>query len=186
MSYDERMPEHLIPANAKRVDSDSGYAPGRQEITYAVSDGDGHIKIGKADDVSRRLKSLQTANPRELFLLGATRLIEERQAHGELKAAHILHVRGEWFKDGPRARIVLSCHHLIWRFKVREYRSVRQADLDHAVDLLGMLLERGPMSIVKIRSFSRARSLPDEAVNAAGEALGLECSNDVWRRSESP
>ena len=61
----------------------------------------GPIKIGKANDLPKRLAGLQTANPSELRVIGwhpgKTYRFEGR-LHTEL-AAH--RIRGEWFHPHP-------------------------------------------------------------------------------------
>ena len=60
------------------------------------------IKIGKADDLERRLKTLQTGNSNQLILIGAFRCKTEEEAFILEKKFHVLfkknHHRGEWFK----------------------------------------------------------------------------------------
>ena len=38
-------------------------------MVYFISDGHGYVKIGVADDVNKRLKQLQTANPHPLMIV---------------------------------------------------------------------------------------------------------------------
>jgi hypothetical protein len=57
-----------------------------------------YIKIGKADNLPKRLKQLQTSNPYELSIIGAIsgNLDIEKEAHSNFKH---LHHKGEWFKN---------------------------------------------------------------------------------------
>lgn len=60
------------------------------------------IKIGKAKDLEKRLKSLQTVSPAQLKLLKAIQVTGEKEA-GQLEASlhrKFIHLRlsGEWFK----------------------------------------------------------------------------------------
>jgi hypothetical protein len=68
---------------------------------YFISDG-GHIKIGHSGNVYKRLKSLQTASPRELRVVGILRSDDratvEQQWHRRF--AHLM-TRGEWFQATP-------------------------------------------------------------------------------------
>jgi hypothetical protein len=66
------------------------------------------IKVGKADDVKKRISGLQTANPFKLELLHQCEGDEaaEREIHKYLKPAR---VRGEWFHmDHPRVKEALE------------------------------------------------------------------------------
>lgn len=66
------------------------------------------VKIGKADNVKKRLIQLQTANPFKLELLHQHEGGEwvERELHKHLKPAR---VRGEWFDMGhPLVQAVLD------------------------------------------------------------------------------
>jgi len=57
----------------------------------------GPIKIGRSDNVYRRLKGLQGANPQELRLLGV--IPEELELHCEFAD---IRMRGEWFECDDR------------------------------------------------------------------------------------
>jgi hypothetical protein len=60
------------------------------------------IKIGRARDIEKRLKALQTASPVELELLKTISLTSEAQAKGLEAALHgqfwHLRMQGEWFR----------------------------------------------------------------------------------------
>lgn len=63
------------------------------------------IKIGRAKNIQRRLKSLQTASPIELELLKTINLNSEGQAKGLEGSLHALfwylRMQGEWFRAEP-------------------------------------------------------------------------------------
>jgi len=61
--------------------------------TYFISDGRGHVKIGKSSHVKKRLQDIQVANPYECQLLGVT---EKDECEIHVKFAEY-HIRGEWF-----------------------------------------------------------------------------------------
>lgn len=81
----------------------AGLPPASQRacsIYFIQAEGGGPIKIGRADDLAKRLVSLQTGRPDKLAVLTAapgTRQ-HERDLH-DLLAAH--RERGEWFRDTP-------------------------------------------------------------------------------------
>ena len=72
---------------------------------YFITDGHGHVKIGKADDTCQRMKELQTGNPYKLtFLL--TVMLES--IHDAFELEQRLHskfsdyrLEGEWFEADP-------------------------------------------------------------------------------------
>jgi hypothetical protein len=68
---------------------------------YAILDERGFVKIGKAQNIRKRLNQLQGANPRPLTLLAvfATKQSIEDRIHRKLKRAGW--VRGEWFAPTP-------------------------------------------------------------------------------------
>ena len=66
----------------------------------------GNIKIGKANNVDKRLNSLQTGNPRKLTIMASIKckcvldaLKLEKRLHNKFKANR---VRGEWFDSKIR------------------------------------------------------------------------------------
>lgn len=71
-------------------------------VVYAISDGDEFHKIGVAVNVEKRIKQLQTGNPRKLILSAFVRCKSQTQAYliesaakrslAEFKAV------GEWFR----------------------------------------------------------------------------------------
>lgn len=68
---------------------------------YVIGDGSGVVKVGRARDVGRRLREIQTSYPRDLLVLhvyyGAGRL--ESHVHRLLQSSNC---RGEWFDFGDR------------------------------------------------------------------------------------
>jgi len=82
---------------------------GRQQSggVYLISADDGYVKIGVfSGDVNRRLKSLQTGNPKQLRVVETVLcdlpLYREQVLHKRYKN---LHVRGEWFRYSPEINL---------------------------------------------------------------------------------
>jgi hypothetical protein len=69
----------------------------QSDWTYFIRVGAGAVKIGRSDDVDRRLRELQAANADPVRLLLKTKAIREGDAHR--RWAH-LRQRGEWFAAG--------------------------------------------------------------------------------------
>lgn len=95
MSQTMRQKEHRL----KRRDLvRSGLDPSQREtaIYFIQSEHGGEVKIGRADDVAKRLVGLQTSRPDKLVLLAATpgTLQQERELHTAFSAHR---VKGEWF-----------------------------------------------------------------------------------------
>ena len=72
---------------------------------YFITDGNGHIKIGKADDVMERVAELQTGNPYKLSVIlnvimpTKTKAFNlERELHDKFKRFRL---EGEWFMEEP-------------------------------------------------------------------------------------
>lgn len=83
-----------------------GAAPGI--LTYAISaDSLGVVKIGKTNDIARRMRVMQTANHAELLLLGCLLGDHEEATHRDLDDAS-QRVRGEWFRLSPATVSVLA------------------------------------------------------------------------------
>jgi len=61
----------------------------------------GSIKIGKSSNINKRLKSLQTGNPRKLTLMATIKCTTPNNAHRLESKLHLMfkadRVRGEWF-----------------------------------------------------------------------------------------
>lgn len=77
-------------------------------MIYAIEAvGSGFIKFGRAKSVGRRLKELECACPFDLHIIAVADWPD-----GAETAVHLhlspMHERGEWFKDGPLTREVLS------------------------------------------------------------------------------
>ncbi len=94
---------------------------------YFIQQGlDGPIKIGKADDVTGRLASLQSANPQllhiRLILKGG--LAREQEFHARFKSHRIWH---EWFRPHDEIEDFIMSHPL----EDRSYAwdSMRTSDL---------------------------------------------------------
>lgn len=71
-------------------------------IYFFIEDTDELVKIGRAKDIERRRRDLQTGNHRRLLLLGWIRTEDdarvEREIHQHFK---VLRGRGEWFYLDP-------------------------------------------------------------------------------------
>ena len=82
-------------------------------FTYCISDGLGHVKVGKSEDIESRLRALQTSNPSQLRVVGKIDANRERDIH--VRYGH-LRIRGEWFTEtaellaefGPAPEIVIK------------------------------------------------------------------------------
>ena len=72
---------------------------------YFITDGHGHIKIGKADDVVSRLNELQTGNPFKLHTLLSIIVNSKREAFNLELSLHKkfkeYRLEGEWFEEKP-------------------------------------------------------------------------------------
>lgn len=78
---------------------------------YFVSDGVGHIKIGKSKNVRKRIKALQTGNAHELNLILQVLFVEDAPWAVSLNVDSLedvlhdtfkkYHVRDEWFEAEP-------------------------------------------------------------------------------------
>lgn len=95
MSPTMRQKEHRL---RRRDQIRSGLDPSQREtvIYFIQSEHGGEIKIGRADDVAKRLAGLQTSRPDKLLILAAApgSTQQERELHDRF-AAH--RVKGEWF-----------------------------------------------------------------------------------------
>jgi T5orf172 domain len=74
---------------------------------YAISDGNGLIKIGRSSNIAKRLAYLQTAHGRELRLLAVLSTVEDDEGKIQAQWAHI-RVRGEWFRETPELSSYIS------------------------------------------------------------------------------
>lgn len=74
------------------------------QFIYLVMNGHGIIKIGKADNVRKRIRSMQTGNPWTISVLHTIEVPDEhaftieRLIHKRMKRYHI---NGEWFRAKP-------------------------------------------------------------------------------------
>lgn len=82
-------------------------ARSKSDLMYVIREaGTSYVKVGITNDVSRRLRTLQTANPHELELVylfsGAPGVIKsyEKIVHKSLKSMD-RHIHGEWFFIHP-------------------------------------------------------------------------------------
>ena len=72
---------------------------------YVISDGSGFVKIGKATDVPRRMRELQTANPHELKCLHVFDVSRDQYVETMLHKMYSEHRakngdrKSEWFRD---------------------------------------------------------------------------------------
>lgn len=80
----------------------------------------GLIKIGKADNVARRLAQLQTGNASLLLLIASGSGGHELEGHLHYRLKR-LRVRGEWFRLRPWhiawLKLVLGAH-VAWYWKI--------------------------------------------------------------------
>lgn len=77
---------------------------------YFLTDDHGHVKIGKSNDMTQRLKELQTGNPYKLRILLTIGMNSETEAfmleeelHRKFAKARL---EGEWFKAEPVAEFL--------------------------------------------------------------------------------
>ena len=88
------------------MDQDKQVKPKIQySYVYFITDGHGHIKIGKADDTYKRIKELQTGNPYKLSFLLTVMLGSVAEAFELEQRLHSKFSRyqleGEWFEADP-------------------------------------------------------------------------------------
>lgn len=85
----------------------SGLDPNQREtvIYFIQSEHGGPVKIGRADDLAKRLQGLGTGRPDTLVLLGAVAgtVEDERRVHAAL---NVYREKGEWFSPSP---MVMAC-----------------------------------------------------------------------------
>ena len=111
----------------------------RNVCIYVIQSADGHIKVGTAKNVQKRLRQLQGANPHALTIAhmsgGMLRIIAEQtefEAHHRLRDKH---VQGEWFlctvEDAKaaisEARTYVSNKRNCWAPHTKVSRSLRTA-----------------------------------------------------------
>jgi hypothetical protein len=73
--------------------------------TYAVA-GNGWIKIGRSEQLPKRVRAIRNGVPFKTTLIGAVDEDIEQDTIAELRRAG-MHVRGEWFLDALPTRRVL-------------------------------------------------------------------------------
>lgn len=80
----------------------------KQEVVYVILDNRGRLKVGKTNDIAQRLKQHRTSLPDlSLFLqiLGYTNLEKKMQ---QSLCDGGWHIAGEWFRDTPETRAVIT------------------------------------------------------------------------------
>jgi hypothetical protein len=106
MSTTMRQKEHRL---RRRDMARAGLDPSQREtaIYFLQSEHGGEIKIGRADDVAKRIVSLQTSRPDKLVLLAAASgsLQQERDLHDRFSKHR---VKGEWFSPVPELVALIS------------------------------------------------------------------------------
>lgn len=74
-------------------------------FVYFISDGHGHIKIGKADNTTERMKELQVGNPFRLHQILNIMVDSQETAYNMESALHRhfknYQMEGEWFRERP-------------------------------------------------------------------------------------
>ena len=77
--------------------------PAEAEMIYFfIEDTDELVKIGRAKDIERRRRNLQTGNHRKLLLLGWIRTSDDVQVERDIhEHFNVLRGRGEWFYLDP-------------------------------------------------------------------------------------
>jgi hypothetical protein len=91
---------------------------------YVIQSGDNTLKIGKANDVRKRARALQTAHPFQLrvlrkFEVGAADVLPlEKEIHKRLKEYRL---HGEWFRVQPSIaiRVIEMCSNGLQRQQVQ-------------------------------------------------------------------
>ena len=88
-----------------RYDQDSYLDSCHATLTYLVrAENGGPIKIGRTNNIKKRLGNLQPGNPYKLKCLGTT-LVSERDVHVALKAYRIA---GEWYEPSVEAETIFG------------------------------------------------------------------------------
>ncbi len=67
-------------------------------MIYVISDGIGHLKIGKSKNPFIRLQELQIAQPNTLILKYVLDIADNKEKILH-KCLHKYHTRGEWYQD---------------------------------------------------------------------------------------
>jgi T5orf172 domain len=89
-------------------------------VIYFVREGtDGHIKIGYAASVRKRLRTIQTGNPRPLTVLASVQGGYRHERFLQRRFKH-LRIRGEWFRPDSELLHYIYSEDLLARLR-REY-----------------------------------------------------------------
>lgn len=92
----------ITPGNKTISLVGSPIAKGSAFVYFVFNADSNAIKIGKARDLEKRLRSLQTVSPSKLKLLKATHVTDEKEANLLESSLHrqfaYLRITGEWFK----------------------------------------------------------------------------------------
>lgn len=73
----------------------------RSKVYFIREGGDGPVKIGVSSWVEKRLRTLQTANSEELFLLGV--IVGDEKVETEIHKRFEKYLkRGEWYYPDPK------------------------------------------------------------------------------------
>jgi predicted GIY-YIG superfamily endonuclease len=93
----------LITADGRSYPLDDGNSKKQICFVYFILNEDSNaIKIGKAKDVNKRLKTLQTSSPAELKLIKSVQTAGEAKALELEKSLHeefqVIRLNGEWFR----------------------------------------------------------------------------------------
>lgn len=134
------------------------------------------IKIGCTDNLSHRLKSLQTASEHELVLLCSVSggLALERLLHARLAAFRI---RGEWFRSAPEVSQVIGelvTGELRLPGEMAGTPPVRRVRRDAARDwLIALFRERDAWSSSELFGLAREAGLSRCAIFEARDELGI-------------
>lgn len=77
---------------------------------YFITDNNGHIKIGKADNTVKRLNELQTGNPYKLSIILTVMMPSINDAFSLEQELHQLfkdyRLEGEWFEAEPVLKVI--------------------------------------------------------------------------------
>ena len=106
----------LVSGIIKRSKKEKVELAGKSQYLYAITDGDS-IKLGMTANIKQRLKDLQTANSKELFIMwklyiGKCSLMAQRAEKKLHKRCDKYHIKGEWFNP--------LCFKLVESFKVND------------------------------------------------------------------
>ena len=84
------------------------YLDGAEHV-YCIGDGQGHVKIGRTNNLHKRLQQLQHANPNQLAVYHSFAFLYPREVAKAERAAHeaakAFRIRGEWFYEDDALEI---------------------------------------------------------------------------------